>query len=122
MEPLAVTATASATRPNILFIMTDQQRFDTIATLGNSYIYTPNLDRLVGRGITFSNGYATCPVCVAARYTENTGCEPFTTRVFNNAGPLTADGGCRKNGKALRSIPRTQDVAPRVIGLLAWES
>jgi len=73
------------TRPDILFIMTDQQRFDTIAALGNSHIYTPNLDRLVRRGITFSNAYATCPVCVAARYTIRTGCEPATTRVFSNA-------------------------------------
>src|SRR5438270_874985 len=75
----------SLTRPDILFIMTDQQRFDTIAALGNSHIYTPNLDRLVRRGITFSNAYATCPVCVAARYTIRTGCEPATTRVFSNA-------------------------------------
>ena len=37
------------TQPDILFIMTDQQRFDTIAALGNSDIYTPNLDRLVRR-------------------------------------------------------------------------
>jgi choline-sulfatase len=86
----------SPTRPDILFIMTDQQRFDTIAALGNSHIYTPNFDRLVGRGITFSNAYATCPVCVAARYTIRTGCEPFTTRVFNNAGPQTADGMAEK--------------------------
>src|ERR671934_860656 len=75
----------SSTRPDILFIMTDQQRFDTIAALGNSHIYTPNLDRLVRRGISFSNAYATCPVCVAARYTIRTGCEPATTRVFTNA-------------------------------------
>src|SRR5438093_11335905 len=73
------------TRPYILFIMTDQQRFDTIAALGNPHIYTPNMDRLVRRGITFSNAYATCPVCVAARYTIRTGCEPATTRVFTNA-------------------------------------
>src|SRR5436309_15406044 len=73
------------TRPDILFIMTDQQRFDTIAALGNSHIYTPNMDRLVRRGISFSNAYATCPVCVAARYTIRTGCEPATTRVFINA-------------------------------------
>jgi len=72
-------------RPDILFIMTDQQRFDTIAALGNSHIYTPNLDRLVRRGISFSNAYATCPVCVAARYTIRTGCESPTTRVFSNA-------------------------------------
>src|SRR5947208_2286237 len=73
------------TRPDILFIMTDQQRFDTIAALGNPHIYTPNLDRLVRRGIAFSNAYATCPVCVAARYMIRTGCEPATTRVFSNA-------------------------------------
>src|SRR5262245_44149622 len=71
-------------RPDILFIMTDQQRFDTIAALGNPHIYTPNMDQLVRRGIRFSNAYATCPVCVAARYTIRTGCEPATTRVFTN--------------------------------------
>src|SRR5438094_9873281 len=74
-----------STRPDILLIMTDQQRFDTIAALGNSHIYTPNLDRLVRRGIAFSNAYATCPVCVAARYTIRTGCDAATTRVFSNA-------------------------------------
>src|SRR6266704_4985653 len=74
-----------ASRPDILFIMTDQQRFDTIAALGNSHIHTPNMDRLVRRGISFSSAYATCPVCVAARYTIRTGCEPATTRVFSNA-------------------------------------
>ena len=79
-------------RPDILFIMTDQQRFDTIAALGNSHIYTPNMDRLVRRGITFSNAYATCPVCVAARYTIRTGCEPATTRVFSNAKADPVDG------------------------------
>jgi arylsulfatase len=75
----------SSNRPDILFIMTDQQRFDTIAALGNSHVYTPNLDRLARRGITSSSAYATCPVCVAARYTIRTGCEPATTRIFSNA-------------------------------------
>jgi arylsulfatase len=69
---------------NILYVMTDQQRFDTIAALGNEHIYTPNFDRLVRRGIAFTNAYSTCPVCVAARYTIRTGCEPTTTRVFSN--------------------------------------
>ncbi len=64
--------------------MTDQQRFDTIAALGNEHICTPNLDRLVRRGISFVNGYSTCAVCVAARYTIRTGCDPVTTRSFGN--------------------------------------
>ena len=73
------------TRPNILFIMTDQQRFDTIAALGNDVIHTPNMDRLVRRGVSFTRGYSTCPVCVAARTTIRTGCNPPTTRVFSNS-------------------------------------
>ncbi|HRI88522.1 MAG TPA: sulfatase, partial [Candidatus Hydrogenedentes bacterium] len=40
------TAQGETAKPNILFVMTDQQRADTIAALGNSGIYTPNMDRL----------------------------------------------------------------------------
>ncbi len=43
--------------PNILLILADDQRWDTIAALGNSEIHTPNLDRLVTRGFTFNNAY-----------------------------------------------------------------
>ena len=70
--------------PDVLFVMTDQQRFDTIAALGNRHIYTPNLDRLVRRGVSFTNAYSTCPVCVPVRNTIRTGCEPPATRIFTN--------------------------------------
>lgn len=46
-----------AGRPNVLFICTDDQRFDTVHALGNPEIVTPTLDALVGRGFTFSNAY-----------------------------------------------------------------
>ena len=81
---MAPAVNAEDTRPNVLFIMTDQQRFDTIAALGNTDIYTPNLDRLVHRGLTFTNAYSQCPVCVPARYSIRTGCEPPRTRIFQN--------------------------------------
>ncbi|SEE97476.1 sulfatase family protein [Ruania alba] len=74
-------------RPNILFVMTDQQRFDTIRSLGNDLIDTPNLDRLVERGVTFTNAYSTCPVCVPARYTFQSGSEPTRTDIYDNAVP-----------------------------------
>ena len=48
---------AAAGRPNVLFVFTDDQRFDTIRALGNSEIETPTLDALVGRGFTFANAY-----------------------------------------------------------------
>lgn len=72
-------------QPNVLFVMTDQQRFDTIAALGNGLIHTPNMDRLVQRGAAFTNAYSTCPVCLPARYTIRTGREPITTGVFTNS-------------------------------------
>ncbi|MDQ8192822.1 sulfatase-like hydrolase/transferase [Coraliomargarita sp. SDUM461004] len=71
-------------RPNILFILTDQQRYDTISALGNEHIHTPNFDRLVRKGVSFTNAYSTCPVCMPARYTIRTGCEPPRTRIFSN--------------------------------------
>jgi len=42
---------AKADRPNVLFLFTDDQRFDTLSALGNSEIHTPNMDRLVQRGV-----------------------------------------------------------------------
>ncbi len=79
-------------QPNILFLMTDQQRFDTIAALGNDGIYTPNFDRLVSRGLSFSRAYSTCPVCVPARYTIRTGRREPTTGIYANMRPDTVAG------------------------------
>ncbi len=73
--------------PNILFVMTDQQRFDTIAALGASPACTPNLDRLVRRGVACTNAYSSCPVCVPARYSLMSGCEPSKTSWLSNWAP-----------------------------------
>ena len=48
---------AEIARPNVLFIFADDQRADTIAALGNPVIRTPNLDRLVHRGVAFNRAY-----------------------------------------------------------------
>jgi hypothetical protein len=53
---LAVSAQA-AKSPNIIFIFADDQRADTVAALGNAHIKTPNLDRLVQRGLSFTHAY-----------------------------------------------------------------
>jgi choline-sulfatase len=78
------------TQPNILFVMTDQQRFDTISALGAPIVRTPNLDRLVARGIACTNAYTTCPVCVPTRYTMMSGCEPSSTEWLTNWAPATS--------------------------------
>lgn len=79
-------------KPNVLFLMADQFRFDAIAALGNTQIYTPNIDRLVKRGAAFTQAYSPCPVCVPARYIIRTGCLPPTTRIFMNGKAQPAPG------------------------------
>jgi len=58
-----ITSEAAAPQPNILFIVADDQRPDTIHALGNEIIQTPNLDRLVTRGSVFSRAIAAYPIC-----------------------------------------------------------
>ncbi len=68
-------------KPNVLFIVTDDQRFDTIHALGNDEIITPNLDTLVQKGTSFTNAHiagGTCgAVCMPSRAMILTGRNPF---------------------------------------------
>ena len=77
--------------PNILWICTDQQRFDTIHALGNPHINTPNIDRLVGNGVSFSNAYCQNPVCSPSRASFLTGRYPRTTRLRQNGAKIPED-------------------------------
>lgn len=75
-------------QPNILLLFTDQQRFDTIAALGNPIIRTPALDSLVREGVAFTSAYTPSPVCVAARCSLVLGQWPHQTGcTANNAMP-----------------------------------
>ena len=56
-----------ADRPNILLIMTDQQRGDCLSIDGHPVLLTPNMDSIGGAGVRFSRAYTTCPTCIAAR-------------------------------------------------------
>ena len=62
--------------PNILWICTDQQRYDTIHALGNEHIRTPNLDRLVAEGVAFTRAYTQSPICTPSRACFLTGRYP----------------------------------------------
>ncbi len=72
-------------RPNIILIITDQQRYDTIRALGYPYMNTPNLDRLVHEGVSFTNNFVTAASCAPARASLFTGYYPHTTGIFKNA-------------------------------------
>ncbi len=60
-------------RPNVLWICTDQQRWDTIACLGNEHIRTPNIDRIAKEGTTFLNTFCQSPICTPSRASFLTG-------------------------------------------------
>ena len=74
-------------RPNIVFILTDQQRYDTIAALGFDHMVTPNLDRLARQGTSFENMYITAPSCAPSRASLFSGVYPHTNGVFRNDEP-----------------------------------
>ena len=77
--------------PNILWICTDQQRYDTIGALGNRYVSTPNLDRLVGEGVTFTHAYCQSPICTPSRASFLTGMYPSAVHVNGNGNALFPD-------------------------------
>ena len=74
---------STSNQPNILFIMTDQQRWDALGCSGG-WARTPNLDRVAAQGVRFPNCVTTTPVCIPARVTLATGLYPHNTGVWNN--------------------------------------
>ena len=69
--------------PNILLLMTDQQRWDAMGCSGD-WVETPNLDRIAGEGVQFTNCVTTSPVCIPTRLSLATGLYPHNTGVWNN--------------------------------------
>ncbi|MCB0072387.1 MAG: sulfatase-like hydrolase/transferase, partial [Caldilineaceae bacterium] len=78
-------------RPNILWICTDQQRWDTLGCYGNPHVHTPNLDRLAAQGTVFTHAYSQSPVCTPSRASFLTGRYPRTTRCRQNGQDIPAD-------------------------------
>lgn len=71
-------------RPNIIFILTDDQRWDTLGVYGNKDIKTPNMDKLAKDGALFTNGYVAAPLCCPSRAAFLTGLYPHQTGVITN--------------------------------------
>ncbi|MBB2974303.1 sulfatase-like hydrolase/transferase [Mesorhizobium sp. RMAD-H1] len=71
-------------KPDIVMIVTDQQRYDTIRALGARHMDTPNIDRLAERGVSFTNCHVTAPSCVPCRASLFSGYYPHTTGVLAN--------------------------------------
>ncbi|CAM4346908.1 arylsulfatase [Paenibacillus alkaliterrae] len=72
----------SSKQPNIVMIMTDQQRWDTLGSYGNEIIETVNLDALASEGTVFEHAYTPSPSCVPARASLLTGMDPWHTGIL----------------------------------------
>lgn len=73
-----------ADRPNVVFVLTDQFRAQSLGCMGNSQVHTPNLDRLASDGVIFEHAYTSNPVCSPARGSIQTGCYSHRHRVIAN--------------------------------------
>ena len=78
-------------RPNIVFIMTDQQRYDSLGFLGQGPLRTPNLDQLAASGCHFSRAYCPSPACGPSRASLFTGVYPATSGHRRNPDAHHAD-------------------------------
>jgi len=91
---------AAGKRPNILFIITDQQSSTMMSCAGNRWLKTPALDYLAANGIRFDRAYSTNPVCVPARIGFMTGRFPGTF-ASPKRGQVRENGG----GMSVRDVP-----------------
>jgi arylsulfatase A-like enzyme len=82
------------TRPNLLFLYTDEQRPDTLAAYGNHTIQMPNLNRLTDRSTVFEQAYCTSPVCTPSRGSIVTGLYPRDHGAVTNNLPLRREALC----------------------------
>lgn len=93
------------TRPNIIFILTDDQRWDAFGAAGNTIIQTPNIDMIAQRGIQFRNAYVTTAICCVSRasilsgqYMSRHKIEDFATSFSDTAIQQTYPLLLRKSG------------------------
>jgi alpha-L-rhamnosidase len=75
-------------KPNIIFILTDDQRWDALGYAGNKIIQTPEMDKLAREGAYFKNAFVTTPICAASRASILTGMYERTHGYTFEQGPL----------------------------------
>lgn len=98
------TASSKSKNPNLLFIMTDQQRWDALSIAGNTVLQTPNLDRLAKQGAYFRNAYTPCAVCAPARSVVLTG------HTVENTGMKTNDLAYYVEQEGLMTMPTFDEI------------
>lgn len=88
---LCNTARAEERRPNIIFILADDQRWDSLGCMGNPIIRTPHIDHLAAEGALFQNAFCTTSICAISRASFLTGQYERRHGIDNFAKTLTPE-------------------------------
>jgi N-acetylglucosamine-6-sulfatase len=78
-------------RPNIVFVLVDDMRWDEMRVAGHPFIDTPNMDRLAREGMRFTNAFATTPLCSPSRASFLTGQYAHTNGIIDNTARASHD-------------------------------
>ena len=81
---LAPALARSERRPNILLILTDDQRWDGMSCAGHPFMKTPNMDRIAAEGVRFANMFVTTSLCSPSRGSYLSGLYAHTHKIINN--------------------------------------
>lgn len=104
-------------RPNILLLLTDQQRCDTINACGHPHMITPNLDKLVQDGRVYSNAYSPNPICCPARHNLITGLTAREHGLADNE----FEGRCNRSLPTIAEILSDNGYHTRAIGKMHYQ-
>ncbi|MCK3683486.1 sulfatase [Maribellus sp. YY47] len=98
-------------RPNIIFLLTDDQRWDAMGAMGNEVIQTPNMDDLANNGVLFTNAHVTTSICCCSRasilsgqYVSRHGINGFSTPFSKEAVQKTYPLLLKENGYSIGFI------------------
>lgn len=90
---------AAIDKPNIIFILTDDQRWDVMSCMGHPFVKTPNMDRLANEGVLFKNAFVTTSLCSPSRAS-------FLTGTYAHRHGVIGNWGCELDHDTMPSFPR----------------
>lgn len=101
-------------RPNIVFLLADDQAFDTLGCYGNEDVTTPNIDGLAAAGVVFDNHYNTTAICMASRANIFTGLYEYRTGCNFEHGDLPAELWAKSYPMLLRDAGYLTAIAGKI--------
>jgi len=123
----ASVSASAADRPNVLFLAVDDWN-DWTGPMGNSQAKTPNLDRLAGRGVTFTNAHCPGVYCAPSRTAIMTGIHPYTsgsyadqTHMFNHPEYVGIQSWFSENGYGVYGTGKLYHHMPGYLDLRGWD-